>query len=133
MSSKEHETGDSAHREVLIQQALKDLYTKKYRSPNAAAVAYGINAKTLQDRWSGRRRDPVTAHEHQMLISRPEKEVLTVWCIHLSLIGQPLTRTTFGASIYKICGKKPSVSYIDKFISKNELLALRTPTSLDPK
>lgn len=132
MEAEALSSGDTS-KEVVIQQALSDLYAKKFSNPSAAAAAYGLNAKTLRDRWTGKRKNSVAAHEPQMLVSIAAKEALTAWCIHLSLIGKPLTRTTVGSSIYEISGKQPSLSYIDRYISKNEHLVMRKPTGIDPK
>lgn len=125
--------GTSALREALIQQALNDLMSNKFPSPNAAAVAYSLNSKTVHERWTGKRQAPVVAHKNQMLLTVAEKEALTAWCIHLSLIGQPLTCESIGSRIYKIAGQKPSWSYIDHFISTNEHLVMCRLTGIDPK
>lgn len=125
--------GKSAPPEALIQQALSDLQANRFHSPNAAAVAYGLNSKTVCERWTSKRQAPTAAHESQMLLTSAEKEALTAWCIHLSLIGQPFTCETIGSSIYEITGKKPSLSYINRVISSNEHLVMRRPTGIDPK
>lgn len=124
---------NSVPKETRIQLALSDLKANKFSSPNAAALSYGLNSKTLRERWTGKRKAPADAHESQMILTNAEKDALTSWCIHLSLVGQPLTRQTIGSSIYEIAGKQPGSTYIDVFISSNKHLVMRKPTGIDPK
>ncbi|KAH7310226.1 hypothetical protein B0J17DRAFT_724920 [Rhizoctonia solani] len=135
MDSKEDTS--SSHklvpRETHIQWALNDLKAEKFPSPNAAANEYSLNSKTLRECWTRKRQAPTAAHENQMLLTVAQKEALSAWCIHLSLIRQPLTCETIGSYIYKISGTQPSLTYIDKFISGNDHLVMRRPTGIDPK
>ncbi|KAF8601777.1 hypothetical protein BDV93DRAFT_509825 [Ceratobasidium sp. AG-I] len=119
--------------ERQIADALKALSDGSYKSAHAAAVALGLNPKTLRDRWLGRRKDGISAQAPCRLLTPTQSDILDSWCIHLSWTGEPLSQTTIIPYVEALCGTQPSPSWVKRYLHDNPHLVFRRPTGLDPK
>jgi hypothetical protein len=131
--TKADKASTTRSRELRVKKALDAYRDKEFRSIAAAAKAFGLNRGTLSNRWHHRRQDRFTAHESQRLLSNEQENALTALALHLSAIGQPLSRRTLGPYVDSLCGKYPSQSWIDRFLHDNQQLANKSPNQIDPK
>ena len=74
------------------------------------------------------------AHEHQQLLTNPQKAVVIKWCIWCSDMGDPLTCAKLQALIHNLMQQEPSETWICRFLKNNaDQITPKRAHGLDPK
>jgi hypothetical protein len=110
-------------REFMIQLALADLESGKYKSIRQAAKAYNVSRSTLANRQHGKPTRSV-AHEQQQQPTPAQEEFLTGWILEQDLQGYAPSHThvrEMAARILRINGDAEPLgkAWIHKYMQLN--------------
>jgi hypothetical protein len=120
-------------KETKIQQACSALENKTHRSIRAAALAFNIPKSTLRRRYQGISTARKQAHEKDRHLNQAQEDVLCEWIAHLAATAHPISKRTIRPKVQALCGKRPSNSWIRRFLKRHPDLCLGRPSGLDPK
>src|SRR5215469_7883486 len=77
---------EEGNREIVIQKAIADFNSKKFKSKRATALHYGLPLSTLSNRLRGAQ-TRATANEKNQRLSPTQEKFLVDWIIDLDSIG----------------------------------------------
>ena len=112
--------------------AIKDV-AKNGLQIKASAFKWAIPVQTLRDRLSGKSKPRNQAHGSQQLLSPAEEEVLVLWVVHWTEKARPVSIGRIQRIARDICGTRPGVNWVRRFLARTPHLKLGKPSGLDPK
>jgi hypothetical protein len=98
-----------------------------------SALKWRIPVQTLRDRFSGKTKPRSQAHGSQQLLSPTEEEVLVLWVAHWTEKARPVSIVRIQRIARDICGTRPGVNWVRRFLARTPSLKLGKPSGLDPK
>ncbi len=123
-----------AHEFLVTQRRTVNLSLQKPLSILAVAKKFKVNYYTLHNRTIGKHKDPREAHERQQILSHTQEKVLTEWLDDLSGQCEPVSKHALCTKVQALTGgRKPSLSWIRRFLLRHPTLKLGKPSGLDPK
>ncbi|KAL1744644.1 hypothetical protein HDZ31DRAFT_38080 [Schizophyllum fasciatum] len=120
--------------EERIQAAIRRYKDGAYRSLREAARDNGIrHPSTLTRRFGGHTQSRDIAHARQQLLRRSVEDVLVEWSEFVGKTGKPLCKRTLAPLVERLCGRKPSRTWIYRFLGRHPRLLQNRGQELDPQ
>lgn len=117
-----------------IADAITGLRNGTHKNITQAAHATGVPYDTLRRRYLGQSKGPRSmGHIQQRLLTRGQEDVLCKWVKYLGATGHAVSKRTIVPKVQQLCGRRPSKSWIRRFLQRRVDLVLKRPTGLDPK
>lgn len=122
-----------AAREQKLTEAIAGLRNGTHKNVLQAAQAVGVPHVTLRRRYLGQTKPRSFAHAQDRLLSQGQEDVLCDWVKYLGATGHGVSKRTIIPKVQKMCGRRPSKSWIRCFLLRRTDIVLKRPTGLDPK